>query len=183
MEEGEEPGLSAEAQPSSEVASEASAPPFSSSMSALMGRAANFLQVPWATAAEPRRSVLRMQAVAPHPVLPNIPGFHEGGTLLLGSSSLSAQCTEASGPVHFLRGQGQAGPGGFAPSSSTIAALIKAPPVGGLPKDRVPEPAMQGHGDALEACLHSGSTGDSPGEYGEYPDRLYGWHTTGSPVP
>ncbi|MGH0124675.1 UNVERIFIED_CONTAM: hypothetical protein FKN15_049091 [Acipenser sinensis] len=36
-----------------------------SSMSALIGRAANFLQVPWATAAEPRRSMFRTQAEAP----------------------------------------------------------------------------------------------------------------------
>ncbi|MGH0146792.1 UNVERIFIED_CONTAM: hypothetical protein FKN15_058712 [Acipenser sinensis] len=53
MEEGEEPVLSAEAESSSDVVSEASVPPLSSSMSALMGRAATFLQVPWMTAAEP----------------------------------------------------------------------------------------------------------------------------------
>ncbi|MGH0154761.1 UNVERIFIED_CONTAM: hypothetical protein FKN15_033941 [Acipenser sinensis] len=48
----------AEDEPGFEVASEASALPLSSLVSALMGCAAAFLQVPWMPAAEPRRSVL-----------------------------------------------------------------------------------------------------------------------------
>ncbi|MGH0157731.1 UNVERIFIED_CONTAM: hypothetical protein FKN15_034179 [Acipenser sinensis] len=73
---GEEPSFSsnmqvgktpAEEEPGFEVASEASAPPLSSSVSALMGRAAAFLQVPWTPAVEPRWSVFRMQAMAPRP--------------------------------------------------------------------------------------------------------------------
>ncbi|MGH0160104.1 UNVERIFIED_CONTAM: hypothetical protein FKN15_039127 [Acipenser sinensis] len=61
----------AEEEPGFEVASEAiAAPPpspLSSSVSALMGRAAALLQVAWMPAAEPRRSVFRTQTMAPHP--------------------------------------------------------------------------------------------------------------------
>ncbi|MGH0161436.1 UNVERIFIED_CONTAM: hypothetical protein FKN15_064024 [Acipenser sinensis] len=110
MEEGGEPELSAEAQPSSEVVLEASVPPLSSSTSALMGHAATFLQVLWTTAAE-------KQAVAPRPQPParspsQLPRFHGGGMEKLGLA-------------------------GFPSVDSTIAALVKAPPVGGLPKDPV----------------------------------------------
>ncbi|MGH0147378.1 UNVERIFIED_CONTAM: hypothetical protein FKN15_010303 [Acipenser sinensis] len=76
MEVGGEPELSAEAEPSSEVASEASVPPLSSSTSALMGRAATFLQVPWMAAAEPCQSVFWTQATTscrqPFPTFPDI---------------------------------------------------------------------------------------------------------------
>ncbi|MGH0121090.1 UNVERIFIED_CONTAM: hypothetical protein FKN15_070759 [Acipenser sinensis] len=79
MEEGEEPAHSTEAQPSSEDASEPSAPPFSSS---------------------------------PPSALPSVRRFHEGGADKLGLA-------------------------GFPPVDSTIVALVKAPPVGSLPKDPV----------------------------------------------
>ncbi|MGH0129210.1 UNVERIFIED_CONTAM: hypothetical protein FKN15_037834 [Acipenser sinensis] len=78
MEEGEEPTLSPEAEPSSEVASEASLPQLSCSMSALMGHDVTFLQVPWATQTEPCRSVFQTQAVAPGPQsFPPHPDFME----------------------------------------------------------------------------------------------------------
>ncbi|MGH0152022.1 UNVERIFIED_CONTAM: hypothetical protein FKN15_068901 [Acipenser sinensis] len=64
MQVGETP---AEEEPGFKVATEASAPLLSSSVSALMGRAAAFLQVPWTPAVEPRRSVFRTQAKAPRP--------------------------------------------------------------------------------------------------------------------
>ncbi|MGH0128751.1 UNVERIFIED_CONTAM: hypothetical protein FKN15_044103 [Acipenser sinensis] len=49
-----------------------------SSISELMGRAAAFLQVPWTAAAEPRRSVSQMQAMAPRPQkFPAFPDFME----------------------------------------------------------------------------------------------------------
>ncbi|MGH0164886.1 UNVERIFIED_CONTAM: hypothetical protein FKN15_048115 [Acipenser sinensis] len=57
----------AEEEPTFEVGLEASGPQLSSSVSELMGCAAAFLQVPWTPAAEPRRSVFRTQAMAPHP--------------------------------------------------------------------------------------------------------------------
>ncbi|MGH0151112.1 UNVERIFIED_CONTAM: hypothetical protein FKN15_059719 [Acipenser sinensis] len=116
--------------------------------------------------------------------LPSVPGFHGGGTLLLGSSGLSAQCTESSGPARFLRVCGQAGPGMFSPSGLHHCGLGQGFAGVGLAQGLcMSEPAMQGHDDALEAGLRSGSTGESPDEYGEYPDRIYGWHTTGSPIP
>ncbi|MGH0120646.1 UNVERIFIED_CONTAM: hypothetical protein FKN15_068221 [Acipenser sinensis] len=67
MDVGGEPEPPAKVEPSFEVASETSAPPLSDSTSALMGRAAVFLQVPWTRAAEPRLSVFRMQAMTPPP--------------------------------------------------------------------------------------------------------------------
>ncbi|MGH0122235.1 UNVERIFIED_CONTAM: hypothetical protein FKN15_010983 [Acipenser sinensis] len=51
----------AEEEPGFEEALEASAPPLSSSVLALLGCAAAFLQVPWTPAAEPHRSIFRMQ--------------------------------------------------------------------------------------------------------------------------
>ncbi|MGH0136044.1 UNVERIFIED_CONTAM: hypothetical protein FKN15_060022 [Acipenser sinensis] len=78
MEEGGEPELFAEAELSSKVVSEASVPPLSSSMSALMGRTATFLQVPWTTAAEPHRPMFQTQAVALRPQpFPAFPDFME----------------------------------------------------------------------------------------------------------
>ncbi|MGH0157717.1 UNVERIFIED_CONTAM: hypothetical protein FKN15_038389 [Acipenser sinensis] len=67
MQVGGEPKPPAEEEPSFEVASEASTPPLSDSVSALMGRASAFLQVPWMPAAEPRRSVFQTLVMAPHP--------------------------------------------------------------------------------------------------------------------
>ncbi|MGH0119252.1 UNVERIFIED_CONTAM: hypothetical protein FKN15_029621 [Acipenser sinensis] len=64
MQVGEAP---AEEEPGFEVASEASPLPLSSSVSALMGRAAAFLQVPWTPAAEPYWSIFQTQAITPCP--------------------------------------------------------------------------------------------------------------------
>ncbi|MGH0134960.1 UNVERIFIED_CONTAM: hypothetical protein FKN15_058006 [Acipenser sinensis] len=78
MEEEEKPVLSTVAEPSSEIALETSLPPLPSSILALIGRAANFLQIPWATPAEPRRSVFRTQTVAPTAQpFPPFPDFME----------------------------------------------------------------------------------------------------------
>ncbi|MGH0147052.1 UNVERIFIED_CONTAM: hypothetical protein FKN15_049238 [Acipenser sinensis] len=80
MEEEEESIPSTVVEPSSKITSETSLPPLPSYMSALMGRAANFLQIPWATPAEPRQSVFRMQAVAPTAQpFPPFPDFMEEG--------------------------------------------------------------------------------------------------------
>ncbi|MGH0175712.1 UNVERIFIED_CONTAM: hypothetical protein FKN15_071649 [Acipenser sinensis] len=102
----------AEEEPGFGVASEASAPLLSISDSALMGRAAAFLQVTWMPAVEPRQSVFRMQAMAPRPQkFPAFPDFME----------------EKVGKKLGLVG--------FPPVDSTIAALVKATPVGGLARD------------------------------------------------
>ncbi|MGH0132711.1 UNVERIFIED_CONTAM: hypothetical protein FKN15_008193 [Acipenser sinensis] len=89
------------------------------------------------TAAAPT-TVLPVHVPVPAPVspkgvqtLPSVPGFHGGGMLLLGLSGLSAQCTEASGPLASLEGADKLGLG-FPQVDSTIVALVKAPLVGGL---------------------------------------------------
>ncbi|MGH0126176.1 UNVERIFIED_CONTAM: hypothetical protein FKN15_005572 [Acipenser sinensis] len=64
MQVGETP---TEEDPGFEVASEASAPPLSGSVSALMGHTAAFLQVHWTPPAEPRQSVFWTQAMVPRP--------------------------------------------------------------------------------------------------------------------
>ncbi|MGH0142659.1 UNVERIFIED_CONTAM: hypothetical protein FKN15_069838 [Acipenser sinensis] len=78
---GEEASFSSDMQvvkPPAEVASEASSPPLSSSVLALMGRAAAFLQVPWMPAAEPCQPVFQTQAMAPPPQkFPAFPDFME----------------------------------------------------------------------------------------------------------
>ncbi|MGH0131935.1 UNVERIFIED_CONTAM: hypothetical protein FKN15_015737 [Acipenser sinensis] len=67
MQVGGKPEPPAKEEPGFEVASEASAPPLSSSVLELMGRSAAFLQVPWMAEAEPRLSMFRTQAIAPCP--------------------------------------------------------------------------------------------------------------------
>ncbi|MGH0127894.1 UNVERIFIED_CONTAM: hypothetical protein FKN15_052296 [Acipenser sinensis] len=67
MEVGGEPEPPAVAESNFEVASEASVPPLSSSISALMGHTAAFLHVPWMPEAEPCRSVFRKQSTASRP--------------------------------------------------------------------------------------------------------------------
>ncbi|MGH0137498.1 UNVERIFIED_CONTAM: hypothetical protein FKN15_063882 [Acipenser sinensis] len=120
MEEGEEPALSTE--PSSEVASEASAPPFSSSMSALMGCAVNFLQVPWATAAEPHWSVFRMQAVAPRPQpLPVFLDFMEEVHSFWDCLASAPSVLKQAAPLASLECADKLGLAGFPPVDSTIA--------------------------------------------------------------
>ncbi|MGH0146784.1 UNVERIFIED_CONTAM: hypothetical protein FKN15_009056 [Acipenser sinensis] len=91
----------AEEEPGFEVALEASAPLLSSSVSALMGRAAAFLQVPWMTVAEPHRSMFQTQAMAPHPQkFPAFPDFMEE-TVAMELRLLSSTLLQISG----LQGQ------------------------------------------------------------------------------
>ncbi|MGH0128806.1 UNVERIFIED_CONTAM: hypothetical protein FKN15_052137 [Acipenser sinensis] len=121
MEEGE-------AEPSSEVALEACAPPFSSYMSTLMGRTANFLQVPWSTVAEPCWSVFRTQAVAPHPQ--PFPAFWYFMEEVRSSWDhlASVPCVlKQKAPLASLEGVDKLDLLGFPPVDSTIAAFVKAP--------------------------------------------------------
>ncbi|MGH0163022.1 UNVERIFIED_CONTAM: hypothetical protein FKN15_044546 [Acipenser sinensis] len=108
------------------------------SMSALMGHAANFLQVPWVTAAELRWSVFRTQLVAPRPQpFPAFPDFmeevHSSWDHLNSVSSVLKQAAL----LASLEVTDKLGLTGFPPVDSTIVALVKAPPMGGLPKDPV----------------------------------------------
>ncbi|MGH0137577.1 UNVERIFIED_CONTAM: hypothetical protein FKN15_008110 [Acipenser sinensis] len=67
--------------------------------------------------------------------VPGLPELHEGGPLLLGSSGLSSKRAEAGRTACFPGRRGQAWPSGFPLVDSTIAALFKAPLVGGLARD------------------------------------------------
>ncbi|MGH0153925.1 UNVERIFIED_CONTAM: hypothetical protein FKN15_068763 [Acipenser sinensis] len=108
-------------EPGFEVASEASAPPLSSSVSALMGHAAAFLQVPWTLAAEPHQSIFQAQAMAPRPQkFPLFPDFME---------------EVRSSWDRPVSGAEKLGLAGFPPVDSTIASLVKAQPVGGVARD------------------------------------------------
>ncbi|MGH0134424.1 UNVERIFIED_CONTAM: hypothetical protein FKN15_075463 [Acipenser sinensis] len=95
----------AEEEPGFGVASEASAPLLSISDSALMGRAAAFLQVTWMPAVEPRQSVFRMQAMAPRPQkFPAFPDFMEEltETHLMQMYAAEAQATRLSNMASLL---------------------------------------------------------------------------------
>ncbi|MGH0163431.1 UNVERIFIED_CONTAM: hypothetical protein FKN15_045133 [Acipenser sinensis] len=102
----------------------------------IMGRAAAFLQVPWTSAAEPRRSVFQTQAMAPRPQkFPAFPDFME--------EVRSSWDCPASGPsmlkhaalLASLEGADKLGLAGFPPVDSTTVALVKARLVGGLARD------------------------------------------------
>ncbi|MGH0137099.1 UNVERIFIED_CONTAM: hypothetical protein FKN15_062852 [Acipenser sinensis] len=132
---GENP---AEEEPGLEVASEASALFLSSSVSALMGCAAAFLQVPWMPAAEPRWSVFRKQAMAPRPQkFPALPDFMEEVRSYWDRPASGPSVLKHAAPLASLEGADKLGQAVFSPVDSTIAALVKAPPVGGLGRDPV----------------------------------------------
>ncbi|MGH0162702.1 UNVERIFIED_CONTAM: hypothetical protein FKN15_048219 [Acipenser sinensis] len=79
------------------------------------------------------------------PALPAFPDFMEE----VCSSGLSTECTEASGTACFLGMHGKAGPGGFSPSRFNYCGLGQGSVGGGITQGPcVPEPAVQGHGDA-----------------------------------
>ncbi|MGH0168951.1 UNVERIFIED_CONTAM: hypothetical protein FKN15_055856 [Acipenser sinensis] len=130
MQAGEPP---ADEEPGFEVASETSAPLLCSLVSALMGRAAAFLQVPWTPAAESRRSVFRTQAMAQK--FPAFPDFMEEVRSSWDCPASGPSVLKQAAPLASLEGVENLGLAGFHPVDSTIAALVKAPPVGGLARD------------------------------------------------
>ncbi|MGH0125292.1 UNVERIFIED_CONTAM: hypothetical protein FKN15_022173 [Acipenser sinensis] len=132
MEEGEEPALSSEVEPSSEVASEASVPPFS-----------NFVELGTDGMAEPHQSVFWMQAIAPRQQLfPAFPDFMEEMRSSWDQPASTPSMSKQASQLASLEGVDMLGLAGFPPVDSTIAALLKTPLVGGLPKDPVcPNPS------------------------------------------
>ncbi|MGH0127688.1 UNVERIFIED_CONTAM: hypothetical protein FKN15_021518 [Acipenser sinensis] len=122
--------IPAEEEPGFEVASEASATPLSSLAAALMGRAAAFLQVPWTSAAEPRRSVFRTQAMAPRPQkFLAFSDFLEKVRSSWDRPASAPSMRKQAALLAFLEGTDKLGLSGFPPVDSTI---VNAPPVGGL---------------------------------------------------
>ncbi|MGH0142751.1 UNVERIFIED_CONTAM: hypothetical protein FKN15_026768 [Acipenser sinensis] len=83
------------------------------------------------TGAEPRRSVFRTQAVASHlQPFPAFPDFMEEER-----SESAPSVLKQTASLTSLEGADKLGLPSFPPVDSTIAALVKAPLVGGLPKD------------------------------------------------
>ncbi|MBN3275419.1 LPIN2 phosphatase, partial [Polyodon spathula] len=120
----------AEAAPSSEVSSVTSAPPLSESVSALIGRAATDLQVPWATAAEPRHSVFQSHDMAyRQQPFPDI--MEEVCSSWDHPATAPSQLRHTS-QLASLEGAEKLGLSGFPLVDSTIAALVKASTVGVL---------------------------------------------------
>ncbi|MGH0147579.1 UNVERIFIED_CONTAM: hypothetical protein FKN15_010872 [Acipenser sinensis] len=122
-----------EEEPGSECVSEANSTPLSSSVSALMERAAAFLQVPWTPAAQLCRSVFRMQVLAPCPqCFPAFPDFVEEVRSSWDRPASAPSVSKQDTPLSSLEGADKLGLAGFPPVDSTITALVRAPPVGGL---------------------------------------------------
>ncbi|MGH0121020.1 UNVERIFIED_CONTAM: hypothetical protein FKN15_068716 [Acipenser sinensis] len=102
----------------------------------LVERAAAFLQVPWMPAAQPRRSVFRTQALAPHPQrFPAFPNFIEEVRSSCDHPASGPSVFKQATPLASLEGADKLGLAGFPPVDSTIAALVKALSVGGLTRD------------------------------------------------
>ncbi|MGH0148417.1 UNVERIFIED_CONTAM: hypothetical protein FKN15_012700 [Acipenser sinensis] len=125
----------AEEEPGFEVASESSAPqvdeppaeeeppPPSSSVSALMRRAAAFLQVTWTQAAEPRQSIFRTQKFTA------FPDFMEEVCSSWEHPASGHSVLKQAAPLASLEGTEKLGLTGIPPVDSTIVALVKALPV------------------------------------------------------
>ncbi|MGH0159001.1 UNVERIFIED_CONTAM: hypothetical protein FKN15_062391 [Acipenser sinensis] len=101
-----------------------------------MGHAAAFLQVPWMQAAEPRQSVFWMQAMAPHPQkFPASPEFMEEIRSSWDRPASAPSVLKQATQLASLEGEEKLGLAGFLLVDSTIAALVKAPPVERLARD------------------------------------------------
>ncbi|MGH0116831.1 UNVERIFIED_CONTAM: hypothetical protein FKN15_019220 [Acipenser sinensis] len=126
----------AKAEPSFKVSSEASAPPLLDSTSALMGRTAAFLQVPWTQAAEPHWSVFRTQTMAPRAQkFPFFLDFMEEVRFSWDRPASAPSVLKQATQLASLEGADKPGLAGFPLVDSTIAALVKATPVGVLFKE------------------------------------------------
>ncbi|MGH0139777.1 UNVERIFIED_CONTAM: hypothetical protein FKN15_035777 [Acipenser sinensis] len=111
-------------------------PALFSSVSALMGHTVAFLQVPWTPAVEPRRSVFRTQEMAPRPQkFPAFPDFMEEVRSSWDRPASGSSVLKHTAPLASLEGADKLGLAEFPPVDSTIAALVKAPPLGGLARD------------------------------------------------
>ncbi|MGH0166980.1 UNVERIFIED_CONTAM: hypothetical protein FKN15_052128 [Acipenser sinensis] len=91
---------------------------------------------PCATAAEPRQSVFRTQAVAPRPQsFPAFRDFMEEVRSSWDHLALAPSVPKQAVPLASLEGTDKLGLASFPPVDSNITVLVKAPLVGGLPKD------------------------------------------------
>ncbi|MGH0152652.1 UNVERIFIED_CONTAM: hypothetical protein FKN15_043533 [Acipenser sinensis] len=121
-----------EEEPGSECVSEANSTLLPSSVSALIERAAAFLQVPWTPAAQPSSSVSRTQVLAPRQqCFTAFPDFVEEVRFSWDRPASAPSISKQATPLSSLEGADKLGLAGFPPVDSTIAALVRAPPVGG----------------------------------------------------
>ncbi|MGH0123301.1 UNVERIFIED_CONTAM: hypothetical protein FKN15_056956 [Acipenser sinensis] len=103
-----------------------------------MGRAATFLQVPWTATAEPRRSLFRTQPIAHHQQpFPAFSDFMEEVRSSWDRPVSAPSVLKQASQLASLEAAEKLGLAGFPLVDSTIAALVKALPAGGLPKDPV----------------------------------------------
>ncbi|MGH0125938.1 UNVERIFIED_CONTAM: hypothetical protein FKN15_025158 [Acipenser sinensis] len=120
------------------LSTEASAPPLSDSTLGLMGRAATFLQLPWTPVAEPRWSVFQIQAMAPHPKkFLAFPDFMKEVCASWDCPASAPSMLKQAAQLASLEGAEKLSLAGFPSVDSTIPALVKALPVGGLARDPV----------------------------------------------
>ncbi|MGH0129857.1 UNVERIFIED_CONTAM: hypothetical protein FKN15_040001 [Acipenser sinensis] len=126
----------AEEEPGSECVSEANTTPLPSLVSALMERSAAFLQVHWTPAAQPRRSVLRTQVLAPRPQwFPAFPDYMEEVRSSWDSPASAPSVSKQATLLSSLEGADKLSLAGIPPVDSTIAALVRAPLVGEFARD------------------------------------------------
>ncbi|MGH0135121.1 UNVERIFIED_CONTAM: hypothetical protein FKN15_057087 [Acipenser sinensis] len=138
----------AEEEPGFEVASEATAPLLSSSVSALMGRAAAFLQVPWTPVVEPRRSVFRTQVIAHRPQkFLAFPDFLEEVRSSWDRPASGPSMLKHAAPLVSLEGTDKLGLAGFPP--------VNARCPGRWPRCSLPVP-LPGAGRAAGKLLRRG---------------------------
>ncbi|MGH0153394.1 UNVERIFIED_CONTAM: hypothetical protein FKN15_032005 [Acipenser sinensis] len=115
-----------EEEPGSECVSKANSTPLPSSVSALMERAAAFLQVPWTPAAQPRHSMIRTQVLAPRPqCFPAFPDFVEEVRSSWDRPASAPSISKQATPLSSLEGADKLDLAGFPPVDSTIAALVR----------------------------------------------------------
>ncbi|MGH0152174.1 UNVERIFIED_CONTAM: hypothetical protein FKN15_047486 [Acipenser sinensis] len=141
--------------------------------SALVERASAFLNIPWKAAAEPCWSVFRTQAVAPHlQPFPAFPDFLEEVHTSWEHPASAPSVLKQAAQLASLEDAEKPGMAGFTPVDSTIAALVKAPPVDGLPRDPAyPNPQCRVTKVHLKRAYAAGlrvpraSPGPEPGRY------------------
>ncbi|MGH0116145.1 UNVERIFIED_CONTAM: hypothetical protein FKN15_074786 [Acipenser sinensis] len=126
----------AEDEPGFKVASEASATPVVQLGFGTYGMRCSLPAGPWTPAAEPHRSIFRTQAMAPLPQkFPAFPDFMEEVRPSWDRPASGPSLLNQAAPLASLEGAEKLGLEGYPPVDSTITALVKAAPVGGLARD------------------------------------------------
>ncbi|MGH0118225.1 UNVERIFIED_CONTAM: hypothetical protein FKN15_050820 [Acipenser sinensis] len=116
--------------------------PYPHSPADTLSIAASGMQVHWTPVAEPRRSVFRMQTMAPRPQkFLAFPDFMKGVCSSWHRPASGPSVLKQAALLASLEGEEKLGLAGFPQVDSTITALVKDPPVGGMARD----PACPNH--------------------------------------